>query len=162
MMFVPAGVKVHLALGYTDMRKGMDGLAMLVQDTLKKDPFSGHLFAFRCKRASILKVLFWDGNGLCLFTKRIDQGGFVWPVMASYDGSITHTSAQPPEDGERTRRPIDAPPLGHRRAPVRYTQVPRRLSALPRFRQGSRRVEPHGALLQLLSRGQHSRLRRLR
>ncbi len=47
MMFVPAGVKMHLALGYTDMRKGMDGLAMLVQDTLKKDPFSGHLFAFR-------------------------------------------------------------------------------------------------------------------
>ena len=52
MMIVPAGVKVHLALGYTDMRKGMDGLAMLVQETLKKDPFSGHLFAFRGKRAS--------------------------------------------------------------------------------------------------------------
>ncbi|WP_409997980.1 IS66 family insertion sequence element accessory protein TnpB [Bradyrhizobium sp. SZCCHNS3002] len=50
MMFVPAGVKVHLALGYTDMRKGMDGLAMLVQDTLKKDPFSGHLLAFRGKK----------------------------------------------------------------------------------------------------------------
>ena len=47
MMIVPAGVKVHLALGYTDMRKGMDGLAMLVQETLKKDPFCGHLFAFR-------------------------------------------------------------------------------------------------------------------
>ncbi len=94
MMFVPAGVKVHLALGYTDMRKGMDGLAMLVQDTLKKDPFSGHLFAFRGKKASILKVLFWDGNGLCLFTKRIDQGGSVWPVMAGYDGSITLTPAQ--------------------------------------------------------------------
>ncbi len=52
MMIVPAGVKVHLALGYTDMRKGMDGLAMLVQETLKKDPFSGHLFAFRGKRRS--------------------------------------------------------------------------------------------------------------
>jgi len=51
MMIVPAGVKVHLALGYTDMRKGIDGLAMLVQDTLKKDAFSGHLFAFRGKRA---------------------------------------------------------------------------------------------------------------
>lgn len=51
MMIVPAGVKVHLALGYTDMRKGMDGLAMLVQETLKKDPFCGHLFAFRGKRA---------------------------------------------------------------------------------------------------------------
>ena len=68
MMVVPAGVRVQLALGYTDMRKGMDGLAALVQELLKRDPFSGHLFAFRGKRASILKVLFWDGNGLCLFT----------------------------------------------------------------------------------------------
>ncbi|CAN7721378.1 IS66 family insertion sequence element accessory protein TnpB [Aminobacter sp. LjRoot7] len=51
MMIVPAGVKVHLALGHTDMRKGLDGLAMLVQATLKQDPFSGHLFAFRGKVA---------------------------------------------------------------------------------------------------------------
>jgi transposase len=56
MLIVPAGVKVHLALGYTDMRKGMDGLAILVQETLKKDPFSGHLFAFRGKKASMLKA----------------------------------------------------------------------------------------------------------
>ena len=94
MMIVPAGVKVHLALGYTDMRKGMDGLAMLVQETLKKDPFSGHLFAFRGKRAQIVKVLFWDGNGLCLFTKRLDRGGFVWPRMTGYEGSITLSPAQ--------------------------------------------------------------------
>ncbi|MEK9285275.1 IS66 family insertion sequence element accessory protein TnpB [Bradyrhizobium sp. ISRA442] len=93
MLIVPAGVKVHLALGYTDMRKGIDGLAMLVQE-VKKDPFSGHLFAVRGKKASMLKVLFWDGNGLCLFTKRIDQGRFVWPVTAGYDGSITLTPAQ--------------------------------------------------------------------
>lgn len=58
MMIVPAGVKVHLALGHTDMRKGLDGLAMLVQATLKQDPFSGHLFAFRGKKASLLKILF--------------------------------------------------------------------------------------------------------
>lgn len=94
MMIVPAGVKVHLALGYTDMRKAMDGLAGLVQEQLKHDPFSGHLFAFRGKKASILKILFWDGNGLCLFTKRIDQGGFVWPRVASAGGAITLTPAQ--------------------------------------------------------------------
>ena len=94
MMILPAGVKVHLALGYTDMRKGMDGLATLVQEALKKDPFSGHLFAFRGKKASILKILFWDGNGLCLFTKRIDRGGFVWPQICEPGGSITLTSAQ--------------------------------------------------------------------
>ena len=67
MLIIPAGVKVHLALGYTDMRKGLDGLATLVQESLKQDPFSGHLFAFRGKKASTMKVLFWDGNGLCLF-----------------------------------------------------------------------------------------------
>ena len=94
MIVVPAGVKVHLALGHTDMRKGLDGLATLIQEHLKKDPFSGHLFAFRGKRASILKVLFWDGNGLCLFTKRIDRGGFVWPRMYEPGGAVTLSPAQ--------------------------------------------------------------------
>lgn len=61
---------------------------MRAQQTLKQDPFSGHLFAFRGKKASMLKILFWDGNGLCLFTKRLGQGSLVWPVMAGFDGSI--------------------------------------------------------------------------
>lgn len=56
MMMVPAGVKVHLALGYTDMRKGLDGLTMLVQETLKQDPFSGHLFAFRGKKSQLVSL----------------------------------------------------------------------------------------------------------
>ena len=117
MMIVPAGVKVHLALGYTDMRKGMDGLAMLVQDTLKQDPFSGHLFAFRGKRARIIKILFWDGNGLCLFTKRIDRGGFVWPRMAGYEGTH-HAVAGAARDADRryrlarTRARLEARPCG--------------------------------------------------
>jgi len=64
MIVVPAGVKVHLALGHTDMRKGLDGLATLIQEHLKRDPFSGHLFVFRGKNASLLKILFWDGTGL--------------------------------------------------------------------------------------------------
>jgi transposase len=94
MMIVPAGVKVHLALGYTDMRKGMDGLAMLVQGTLKQDPFSGHLFCFRGKKSWMLKILFWDGNGLCLFSKRLSRGSFVWPRMQQPDGTVTLTPAQ--------------------------------------------------------------------
>jgi transposase len=94
MMIVPAGVKVHLALGHTDMRKGMDGLAVLVQEHLKKDPFSGHLFAFRGRKADILKILFWDGNGLCLFTKRIDRGRFVWPRMQDPGSTLTLSPAQ--------------------------------------------------------------------
>jgi transposase len=64
-----------------------------VQGTLKKDPFCGHLFVFRGKRAQIVKNLFWDGNGLCLFTKRLDQGGFMWPWMAAFEGSITLSPA---------------------------------------------------------------------
>jgi transposase len=94
MMIVPAGVKVHLALGYSDMRKGLHGLAAVVQETLKQDPFSGHLFAFRGKHATLLKILFWDGNGLCLFTKRIDRGQFVWPRLTERGSTVTLSAAQ--------------------------------------------------------------------
>ncbi len=66
----------------------------MVQETLKKDPFSGHLFAFRGKKASTVKILFWDGNGLCLFTKRLDRGRFVWPRLYEQGGSITLSPAQ--------------------------------------------------------------------
>jgi len=94
MMILPAGLRVHLALGRTDMRKGLDGLAMLVQEVLEKDPFSGHLFVFRGRRAHLIKILFWDGNGLCLFTKRLEQGRFVWPSTNETGGTVTLTSAQ--------------------------------------------------------------------
>ena len=56
MMMVRAGVRVHIALGVTDMRKGLDGLAMLVQEVLRQDPFSGHLFAFRGRKANLIKI----------------------------------------------------------------------------------------------------------
>lgn len=94
MIVAPTGVKAHLALGYTDMRKGLDGLAELVKATLKADPYCGHLFLFRGKSAGLLKILFWDGSGLCLYTKRLAEGGFVWPRIASPQSSITLTSAQ--------------------------------------------------------------------
>lgn len=94
MIAVPAGVKVHLALGHTDMRKGLDGLATLIQEHLKKAPFSGHLFVFRGKNASLLKILFWHGTGLCLFTKRIDHGSFWWPRAAEPGGTVTLSPAQ--------------------------------------------------------------------
>ena len=95
MMIVPVGVKVHLALGYTDMRKGMDALAALVQGAAEARPFSSHLFASRGKRASIL---FWDGNGLCLFTNRIDWDGFAWPRMYEPGGTAS-TGARPSASG---------------------------------------------------------------
>lgn len=94
MITAMAGVKVHLALGYTDMRKGMDGLAMMVQGTLKQDPFCGHLFAFRGRQANLIKILYWDGTGLCLFTKRLEEGGFAWPVTGSAGDTVSLTSVQ--------------------------------------------------------------------
>ena len=94
MMLVPAGVKVHVALGVTDMRKGLDGLAMLVQGVLKQDPFSGHLFVFRGRTANLIKILFWDGTGLCLFTKRLEHGVFLWPAAVEAGETCRLSSAQ--------------------------------------------------------------------
>lgn len=87
MTLLPPGVKVHLAFGYTDMRKSIDGLAMLVQEVLRQDPFSGHLFVFRGK-ANLLKIVFWDGTGLCLFTKRLEQGVFLSPSNVEPGGTL--------------------------------------------------------------------------
>src|SRR3546814_7121743 len=89
---IPSGVRVWLAAGKTDMRKGFDGLARQVQETLRDDPFSGHLFVFRGRRGDLLKVLWWDGQGLCLFSKRLEKGRFVWPSPA--DGKVVVTPAQ--------------------------------------------------------------------
>jgi transposase len=74
------------------MRKGFDGLSMLAQDVLKQDPFSGAVFCFRGRRGDLVKVLYWDGQGLCLFAKRLEKGRFVWPVTK--EGSVTLTPAQ--------------------------------------------------------------------
>ncbi len=94
MMLVPAGVKVHIALGITDMRKGLDGLAMLVQEVLEQDPFSGHLFAFRGRKANLVEIVFWDGTGLSLFTKRLEQGRFPWPGADALGDTVALTSEQ--------------------------------------------------------------------
>ncbi|MDX2257934.1 MAG: IS66 family insertion sequence element accessory protein TnpB [Hyphomicrobiaceae bacterium] len=94
MMIVPSGVKIHMALGYTDMRRGFDGLAMLVQEHLKLDPFSGQLFVFRGRRADLIKILYWDGSGLCLFSKRLEQGQFSWPLMQAPGQTVQLTRTQ--------------------------------------------------------------------
>jgi transposase len=92
MITVPAGMRVYLACGVTDMRKGFDGLAVLTQEVLKEDPFSGAVFVFRGKRGDLIKVLYWDGQGLCLFAKRLEKGRFLWPVTK--EGSASLTAAQ--------------------------------------------------------------------
>lgn len=92
MIGLPAGTRVWLAAGLTDMRRGFDGLAALVQSALTQDPFSGHVFVFRGRRGDIIKLLWWDGQGMCLFAKRLEKGRFIWPQADS--GSVLLTSAQ--------------------------------------------------------------------
>jgi transposase len=84
MIQVMPGTKVYLACRPVSMRYGFDGLAA--------DPFSGHLFLFRSKRADYLKILYYDGTGLCLFAKRLESGKFVWPPIV--DGGMILTPAQ--------------------------------------------------------------------
>ena len=84
--------RIWLACGATDMRKGFDGLAVLVQQVLAQSPHSGALFAFRGKRGDLVKLLWYDGQGLCLFSKRMDRGRFVWPQAMT--GSVSLTPAQ--------------------------------------------------------------------
>ena len=92
MIAAPPGVRVYLACGTTDMRRGMAGLAMQVQQVLSQDPFDGCIFAFRGKRAGLIKVLWHDGIGLCLLTKRLERGYFIWPTTST--GAISLTAAQ--------------------------------------------------------------------
>src|SRR5258708_34080797 len=92
MIPLPAGVRVWLATGYTDMRKGFPSLALQVQEILQRDPLSGHLFCFRGRSGDLLKVIWHDGQGACLFTKRLERGRFLGPSAA--DGVVTISSAQ--------------------------------------------------------------------
>ena len=92
MIGLPSGTKVWMAAGPTDMRKGFIGLAGVVQSVLEADPLSGHVFVFRGRRGDRIKVLWWDGQGLCLFYKYLERGKFVWP--SAKEGKIQLTSAE--------------------------------------------------------------------
>ena len=92
-MIVPSGaVRVLVATRPVDFRKGMDGLAALVRESLGSDPYSGVIYVFRAKRADRVKLVWWDGSGLCLFAKRLENGGFHWPAIE--DGTIKLSGAQ--------------------------------------------------------------------
>jgi len=92
MIPVPIGGRVWIAAGVTDMRKGFAGLSALTQDVLKQDPYAGHLFVFRGRRGDLIKIIWWDGQGACLFSKRLEKGRFVWPSPSH--GKINITPAQ--------------------------------------------------------------------
>jgi transposase len=107
MIAPPAGVRVWLACGVTDMRKGTTGLAMLVQQRLAEDPFGGAVYAFRGRRAGLIKLLWHDGVGLCLLAKRLEQGQFVWPTTLT-TGCIGLSTPQLAAllDGREWRAPV--------------------------------------------------------
>lgn len=92
MIGLPPGTRVWLAAGVTDMRKSFDGLAALVQQSMEHNPFSGHVFVFRGRRGDRIKVLWFSGDGMCLFAKRLEEGKFVWPQATS--GVVHLTAAQ--------------------------------------------------------------------
>lgn len=92
MIPVPAQTKVWLAGGVTDMRKGFAGLSVQAEKILQANPYCGHLFVFRGRRGDLIKVIWWDGQGACLFSKRLERGRFVWPSAA--DGKIRISAAQ--------------------------------------------------------------------
>ena len=92
MIPMPSSTQVWLATGYTDMRRGFDGLALLVQETLKRNPHNGHLFVFRGRRGGLIKMIWHDGQGMCLFAKRLERGRFIWPKAES--GTVHLSRAQ--------------------------------------------------------------------
>lgn len=92
MIGLPTSTRVWIVAGHTDMRKGFNGLAAMVQTALETNPFCGHVFVFRGRRGDMLKVLWFDGQGLLLLAKRLERGRFVWPQAQG--GKISLTSAQ--------------------------------------------------------------------
>jgi transposase len=105
MMGLAAGTQVWIAAGVTDLRRGFTGLSSLVQTVLEQDPFSGHVFVFRGRRGDLLKVLWWDGDGLCLLAKRLERGRFVWPQAESGTVSLTRAQLSMLLEGIDWRRP---------------------------------------------------------
>jgi transposase len=92
MISLPTGAHIWIAAGVTDLRRGFTGLSAQVQTVLEQNPFAGHVFVFRGRRGDLIKLLWWDGDGLCLFAKRLERGRFVWPKAEG--GTVSLTRAQ--------------------------------------------------------------------
>ena len=88
----PSGTRVWLASGVTDMRRGMNSLALQVQQGLHRDPHAGDLYVFRGRRGDLVKILWHDGLGMSLYAKRLERGRFIWPTPS--EGSVAITGAQ--------------------------------------------------------------------
>lgn len=92
MIPVPSNTRVWLAAGVTDMRRGFNTLAAQADQVLAEGPYSGHMFVFRDRRGDLIKIIWWDTQGACLFTKRLERGRFVWPTAK--DGKVSLSSSQ--------------------------------------------------------------------
>jgi len=92
MIGLPSNTKIWIAAGVTDLRRGFTGLSALVQTKLEQNPLSGQVFIFRGRRGDLVKLIWFDGDGLCLFAKRLERGRFVWPQAT--EGSVSLTRAQ--------------------------------------------------------------------
>ena len=92
MISLPSHTKIWIAAGVTDLRRGFTGLSALVQTKLEQNPLSGQVFIFRGRRGDLVKLIWIDGDGLCLFAKRLERGRFVWPQAK--EGSVSLTRAQ--------------------------------------------------------------------
>jgi len=105
MMALPANTRIWIAAGMTDLRRGFTGLSALVETQLEQKPFSGHVFVFRGRRGDLIKVLWYDGDGLCLFAKRLERGRFVWPQATSGRVALTWAQLSMLLEGIDWRRP---------------------------------------------------------
>ena len=92
MIPISSGVRVWIATGHTDMRRGMNSLALQVQEALRRDPHGGDLYVFRGKSGKLIKILWHDGLGMSLYAKRLERGRFIWPQAK--DGAMVITPAQ--------------------------------------------------------------------
>jgi transposase len=106
MITVPDNTRIWIAAGVTDLRRGFAGLSALVQTALEQDPFSGHVFVFRGRRGDRIKVIWFDGDGLCLFAKRLERGRFVWPKAESGTLALTRAQLSMLLEGIDWRRPL--------------------------------------------------------
>src|ERR1700683_1605541 len=102
----PSNTNIWIAAGVTDMRRGFTGLSAAAQTVLEQNPYSGHVFVFRGKRGDLVKVLWWDGDGLCLFAKRLERGRFVWPQADKGAVSLSRAQLSLLLEGIHWRRPI--------------------------------------------------------
>src|SRR5229473_3642453 len=106
MIGLPTGTRIWIAAGVTDLRRGFTGLSGMVQTTLQENPFSGHVFVFRGRRGDLIKMLWWDGDGLCLFSKRLERGRFIWPQATSGTVFLTRAQLSMLLEGIDWRRPV--------------------------------------------------------